>query len=122
MVEILEQTTDTCVVVRFSGKVGGDEYKWFLEAVDSRLKAHEKINLVADLPEFTFYGDFKAFKEDWHFGTHEFHKINRAAFVGDQKWIQVFMKLVEPFSRVEDKRFSAGQIDAACAWACSDEE
>ncbi len=122
MVEILEQTADTCVVARFSSKVTGDEYKLFLEAVDSRLKDHDQINLVADLPEFTFYGDFEAFKEDWHFGIHEYRKIRRAAFVGDQKWIDVFIKLAEPFSRAEDKRFPAGQIDAACAWACSEEE
>jgi hypothetical protein len=50
MVEILEQTADTCVVARFSGKVTGAEYKLFLEAVDSRLKDHDQIDLVADLP------------------------------------------------------------------------
>jgi SpoIIAA-like len=122
MVEILEQTTDSCVVVRFSDKVSGKEYQSFLEVVDSRLRDHEKINLVVDLPEFTFYGDFEAFKEDWHFGTHEYHQIRRVAFIGDQKWIDVFVKLVEPFSRAEDKRFPSGQIEVACTWACSGEK
>jgi len=119
MVEVLEQTTDSCVVARFSGKFTGDEYKAFLDAVDERLAKNEKINMVAVLTEFIFYGDFEALKEDVHFGLHEFRRLNRAAFVGDGKWIKVFMVLAEPFSRAEEKHFAAGELDAACEWACS---
>ncbi len=119
MVEILEQTTDTCVVARFSGKFTGEEYKRFLDAVDERLARHEKINMVAVIPEFTFYGDFESLKEDIHFGTHEFRRMNRAAFVGDHKWIEAFVKLAEPFSRAEEKRFPADGLEEACEWACS---
>jgi len=119
MVEVLDESNDTCVVVRFTGKVTGEEYRKFLDAVDLRLKSNEKINLVADLAEFEFYGDFESFKEDFHFGIHEYRKINRAAFVGDQKWIELAIKLMGPLYRAEDKHFAAGQLADACNWACS---
>ncbi len=120
MIEILDKTTDTCVVARFGGKVSGKEYNMFLDAVDKRLQGRETVNMVADLSGFEFYGDFEAFKEDWHFGTHEYRKVGRAAFVGDQKWIGWFIKMTEHIYRAEEKHFPAGQLEEACAWACRD--
>jgi hypothetical protein len=120
MVEMLGETTDTCVVVRFSEKVTGEEYEQFLDAVDERLKTNEKVNMVADLSEFEFYGDFEAFKEDFHFGAHEYRHVRRAAFVGDQRWITLFVKLMGPLYRAEEKQFPAGRLEEACAWACSE--
>lgn len=122
MVEILESSTDSCVVARFSGKVKGEEYKRFLDAVDERLKSRDEVNMVADLSDFEFYGDFEAFKEDFHFGSHEYRKVRRAALVGDQKWIELFVKLLGPFYRAEEKRFPAGKLDGAVAWADGQDE
>jgi hypothetical protein len=121
MIEILEKSTDTCVVVRFGGKVTGDEYRKFLDAVDDRLKTRDKVCMVADLSQFEFYGDFEAFKEDFHFGVNEYRRIERAAFVGDQKWIGLFVKLTGPLYRATEKHFPAGMLDDACAWACQEQ-
>ncbi len=119
MVEILDKSTPTCVVVRFGGKVTGEEYKKFLEAIDERLERNPLVNMVADLSEFEFYGDFKAFKEDCHFGTHEFRKLNKCAFVGDRKWIDLVVRLMGPLTRAEEKAFGAGKLDEAFEWASS---
>jgi hypothetical protein len=121
MVGILGSSTDSCVVVKFSGKVTGEEYRQFLDAVDERLKANQKINMVAELSEFEFYGDFEAFKEDFHFGVKEYRKVARAAFVGDQRWIEMFIKLLGPLYRAAEKQFSAGRLDEAVAWATAPE-
>lgn len=120
MVEILDITTENCVVARFGGKVTGEEYQKFLDAIDERLKVQEKVNMVADLSEFEFYGDIKAVKEDFHFGVHEYRRVERAAFVGDQKWIGPFIKLSEPFYKAKDKHFPAGQLEEAFTWACGE--
>ena len=40
-----------------------------------------------------------------------------AAFVGDQKWITWFTRLISPLTRAEEKHFPAGQIQAALDWA-----
>lgn len=118
MVEILGSSTEGCVVVRFGGKVSGDEYKEFLEAVDGRLAKLDRVNVVADLTAFEFYGDIESAKEDFHFGSHEFRKVGKAAFVGDQKWIEVFVKLSGPFYKAEEKHFGSGALDEAIKWAC----
>jgi hypothetical protein len=56
---------------------------------------------------------------DMRFGVKEFRKVNKAAFVGDHKWIDLFVKVTEPFYHVEEKRFPTGELDAAFAWAVS---
>lgn len=117
MIEILNQSTESCLATRLSGKVTGAEYQQFLDAVDQRLKAGEKLSLVLVLTGFEFYGDFAAAKKDLKFGLSEYRHIHRAAFVGDQKWIEWFARLVGPFTRAEEKHFADGEFEAAFSWA-----
>jgi hypothetical protein len=118
MLEILSQSTETCLAVHMSGKVTGQEYQQFLDALGERLKAAQQVSLVLELSGFEFYGDFEAAKKDLKFGVGEFKRIHRAAFIGDQKWIEWFARLIGPFTRAEEKHFAAGQLDAAVNWAC----
>lgn len=118
MFEVLDQSTESCLAARFSGKVTGDEYQQFLDAVDERLKTSDKINLALVLTGFEFYGDFAAAKKDLQFGLKEYKHIHRAALVGDQKWIEWFTRLMGPFTRAEEKHYPEDQLDAAISWAC----
>ena len=118
MFEILPQTTDTCLVGHFSGKVSGEDYQHFLTAVDERLKTHGKVNLVVQLTDMEFYSDWDAFKKDWQFAFGAYSKLERAAFVGDQKWIAWFVELTNPLTKAEEKHFAAHQLAQACEWAC----
>jgi hypothetical protein len=122
MIKILEQSTETCLVVSFCGKITGDEYQQFLDAIEERLKTREIINLVCGLEEFDFYGDFESAKKDFKFGFGEYKHIHRLAFVGDQKWITWFTRLIDPFTRVEEKHFPANQFENAFFWASEYEE
>ena len=117
MIEFLPQSTERCLVVHFSGKVTGEDYQQFLDALRERLKTGEKISLVAEFAGFEIYGDFDAAVKDLKFGFGEYKHIHRASFVGDQKWISWFTRLVGPFTRAEEKHFPAGQLEAACSWA-----
>jgi SpoIIAA-like len=119
MIEILDESTETCLVVHFSGKVTGEKYQKFLNAVNDRLATHEKVSLVLELSNFDFYGDFEAARKDFKFGFGDYKKIHRAAFVGDKKWIEWFTCLISPFTRTEEKYFREGQFDEAYAWANS---
>ena len=119
MIEILEPSTPSCLVLRFSGKVIGAEYQQFLDAVQERLQAGSPVSLVVEFAGFEFYGDFEAAMKDFKFGFGEYKHTHRAAFVGDQKWIAWFTRFVGPFTRAEEKHFAAGQIDAAFSWACA---
>jgi SpoIIAA-like len=120
MIEILQQSTEDCLAVHFSGKVNSVDYQQFLEALKERLKTGSPINLVVELSGFEFYGDFEAAKQDARFAFGEYKHIHRAAFVGDQKWIEWFTRLVGPFTRAEEKQFPAGQLGEAFRWASED--
>jgi hypothetical protein len=118
MIEILDQSSDSCLAMHFSGKVAGDEYQQFLDALDKRLGTAEKVSPVLELSGFEFYGDFESAEKDFKFGFGEHKRIHRAAFVGDQKWLEWFTRLIDPFTLAEEKYFPEGQVEAACAWAC----
>jgi SpoIIAA-like len=117
MIEILPQSTEVCLAVHFSGKVTGVEIQQFMDALNERLKTGDQINLVAEFAGFEFYDDFEAAKQDFKFGFGEYKHIHRAAFVGDQKWIVWFTRLVGPFTRAEEKQFPANQLEEALNWA-----
>ena len=119
MIEILDESTETCLVVHFSGKITGDKYQKFLNAVSDRLMAHEKVNLVLELSDCEFYGDFEAARQDFKSGYGDYRRIHRAAFVGNKRWIEWFTELVGPFTRTEEKYFRALQFEDAYAWASS---
>ena len=117
MIEILPLSTESCLVVHFSGKVTGLEYQQFLDSLAERLKTGEPVSLVVELAGFEFYGDFDSVKKDFKFAFGEYKDIHRAAFVGDQKWIAWFTRFIGPFTRAEEEYFPAGQVEAAFDWA-----
>lgn len=119
MINILELSTETCLVVQFSAKLSGSEYQHFLDALDERLEKAATVSLVIEFSEFEFYSDMEAARKDLKFGFGEYRKIKRAAFVGDQKWIEWFTRLVGPFTHAEERPFPAGQIQEAFNWASS---
>lgn len=121
MIEILERSTIDCLAVRFSGKVTGPEYQQFLQAVQGCLERSPKLNLVCELIDFDLYGDLEAAKADIKFGFNDYTNIRRAAFVGDQKWIDWFFRLIGPFTQAEEKYFPTGQTEAAYVWASARE-
>jgi hypothetical protein len=117
LIEILEQSTQSCLAVHFSGKVTGHQYQQFLDALAARLQTGGQVSLVLELTGFEFYGDFEAAKKDFKFGFGEYKHIHRAAFVGDQKWIVWFTRLVGAFTLAEEKHFASDQFDVAFSWA-----
>ena len=119
MIEILEQTTESCLVVHFSGKITGEKYQKFLNALNDRLATHEKVSLVLELSDFEFYGDFEAARKDLKFGFGDYKRIHLAAFVGNKKWIEWITRLIGPFTPTEEKYFREGQFEEAYAWASS---
>jgi hypothetical protein len=109
-------------VVHFSGKITGEKYQKFLNAVNDRLATHEKVSLVVELSDVEFYGDFEAARKDFKFGIGDYKKIPRAAFVGNKKWIEWFTHLIDPLTRTEEKYFRESQFEEAYAWATAQDK
>ena len=88
-----------------------------MDALQERLKTGNQVSMVVEFAGFEFYEDFEAAKQDFKFGFGDYKHIHRVAFVGDQKWILWFTRLVGPFTRAEEKQFPVGQLEEAINWA-----
>jgi SpoIIAA-like len=120
MFEVTDRSTPTCVVVEASGAVSGAEYEVFAERFENAVRDHGTVNLDVNLEGPISYGDLDAFEDDWRFAFKEYRHARRAAFVGDQHVINAVLRIVSPFTRVEEKFFPAGELDAAITWASAD--
>ena len=117
MFEILPESTDTCLGFKVSGKVTSQDYEAFLSKADEAIAEHGKINLVVVFGDFSGYADLDAAKDDWHFGTHQYRHVEKAAFIGEKKWQEWVVKLMDPFTRTEERFFTPDEIDQAWQWA-----
>jgi hypothetical protein len=119
MIEILKESTPVVVVAHFSGKVTGQEYQQFVDAVEERLKATDDLNLVLDLSGLEFYGDFEAAKKDFKFTLGEYKRVRKTALVGDQKWIEWYTRTIGHLTKSDEKHFPVGKTQEAFDWACA---
>lgn len=119
MIEIdRDRSTAGCIVVRCGGSIQGAEYDAFLDEFDKaagRFGGNLSAVFVIESPPS--YGDSDAFKDDLHFGTHEYRELRRAAYVGDVEWVEALVRAFGWLTRTEERVFAASQLDAALAWA-----
>jgi hypothetical protein len=121
MIEILPESTETTIGFKISGKLTGEDYEKLLPKLDQAIEAHGKINLLVLMEDFSGKFEIDAAKADFHFGTHQYRQVEKAAFVGDERWMEWMIKIMDPFtSRVEEKFFQTGQIDEAWTWVKGD--
>ena len=116
MIEYLAASTPTCFVVKFGCKLRGAEYQELIGKVESAFRANGSANIVMVMQELEF-PEWEAIKADAHFGLKDYRHIRRAAFVGDQKWAEWFVKLFGPFTRTEERMFRPEQLNDAVTWA-----
>lgn len=117
MFEILPQSTETCISFKVSGKVTAEDYDAILPKLDEAISEHGKINLLILMDDFKGYGDLEAAKDDFEFGTHQYRQVEKAAFVGEKKWMEWMVKIMDPFTRRTDERFFVlDQLDEAWQW------
>ncbi len=117
MIEILSESTETCIGIKISGKVTVEDYDTLLPVLDEAIDAHGSINLLVLMEDFEGWDRIEAAKADFKFGTHQYRKVEKAAFVSDKKWLEWSVKIMDPFTRrTKEKNFEPDQIDEAWAW------
>jgi hypothetical protein len=117
MIQILPESTDTCIGFKISGKVTAEDYDTLLPKLDEAIAAHGKINLLVLMEDFEGWVGFDAAKADFKFGTHQYRQVEKAAFVSDKKWLEWSVKIMDPFtSRTVEKNFEPDQLEEAWAW------
>ncbi len=122
MIEILSESTKTCIGIKISGKVTAEDYDTLLPVLDEAIDAHGSINLLVLMEDFEGWGGIEAAKADFKFGTHQYRQVEKAAFVSDKKWLEWSVKIMDPFtSRTKEKNFEPDQIEEAWAWVLGED-
>jgi len=116
LIEILPQSTGNCIGFKISGKVSSQDYETLLAKVDEAIAEYDKINLVIVVGDFGGYADLKAAKADWKFGINQYRHVEKAAFIGEKEWLEWVVKLMDPFTRTEERFFTPDQVDEAWRW------
>jgi hypothetical protein len=122
MIQILPESTDTCIGIKISGKVTAKDYDTLLPKLDEAIAAHGSINLLVLMEDFEGWVGIEAAKADFKFGTHQYRKVEKAAFVSDKKWLGWSVKIMDPFtSRTVEKNFEPDQLHEAWAWVLGED-
>ena len=117
MIEVLSESTATCVGFKISGKVSAEDFDVMVPKLDEAISAHGKVNLLMVMGDFEGISGLDAFKADFNFGTHQYRKVDKAAFVGDKKWLNWVVKIMDPFTRrTDEKLFASNQLEEAWQW------
>jgi hypothetical protein len=117
MIEILPQSTESCLGFKVSGKLTAEDYEVLIPQLDQAIAASGKINMLVVMGDFEGWAGLDAAKADFKLGTHQYRQVEKAAFVGDKKWQEWLVKIMDPFTRRTDERFfDLEQLDNAWQW------
>ena len=117
MIEILAESTESCVGFKVRGKVSAEDYDVLLPVLDQAIQEHGRINLLAVMGDLEGWDGLDAAKADFDLGRQQYRQVDRAAFVGEKKWQEWMVKIMDPFTRrTEEKYFPLDELDQAWAW------
>ena len=117
MIEILPQSSETCIGFKLSGKVTAEDYDVLLPRLDEAISAYGKINLLVVMGDFEGWAGLDAAKADFKLGTQQYRQVEKAAFVGEKKWQEWMVKIMDPFTRRTDERFfDLDRLEDAWQW------
>ena len=122
MITILPESTDTSIGFKISGKVTAEDYDVMVPKLDEAISEHGKVNLLMVMGDFEGISGLDTVKADFNFGTHQYRKVDKAAFVVDKKWQEWVVKIMYPLTRRTDERyFSPEELDDAWEWILESE-
>ncbi|MGC9349574.1 MAG: STAS/SEC14 domain-containing protein [Anaerolineae bacterium] len=119
MLTIMEQSTETCLGIKVSGKLKAEDYDKVEPLLSNAIKAHGTVNLVIHIEDFEGYGDTDALRKDLQMAFNEYKDVAKVAIVGTEDWQEWFAKIIDPLTLGTDERFfQPDQTDEAWTWAC----
>lgn len=121
MIEILPESSGSCIGFKVSGKIDVEDNAVLLTKADEAIAKYEKFNLLVLMSDIKGVKGFDAVKADFEFGTQDYRQVEKAAFVGEKKWQEWMIKIMDPSTRRTDERFfELEKLDKAWAWVKGD--
>lgn len=117
MLEIMDRSHGKVLGLRVAGTVSQAEYVPVREAMEEQIAQHGRIRVLVHLESLGAIEPM-ALWEDLKFGLKHMRDFERMAAVGDQPWLEPFVKV---FGSVVPgpggaRTFRPGEVEAAWAW------
>jgi len=113
--EYKEDPDSNIVELVIDGKVTKAEFDDIAAKMEAKIKKHGKIRLLKDIRHYGFI-EFSALWDDIKFGFGHLKDIEKAAAVGDQKWLAFATKMTSPLLKCEVRHFDREHIEDARRW------
>ncbi len=103
------------IEVQITGKLSGEDYKYFVPDLEEVVKQHGKMRILFVMHEFHGW-EPRALWEDIKFDFKHHKDIERLAIVGETKWQEGMSRFCKPFTSAKIKYFDQAQLEEARAW------
>jgi hypothetical protein len=113
----LEQDDDEVGLLAYclEGKATTEQGEEFFGRVQAAHDAGRKVRMYYELIGFPSAEMGVVLEKFKHIGAM-WNAIERMAIVGDQGWLGIYTKLVDPITKPDIRHFKADEKDAALAW------
>lgn len=115
MITIHELAGTNVIELVLDGPVSAQEFNEIVARLEAAIATHGKIRVLELVKELGGVPPSKWW-DDLKFGYRHMRDIERAAIVAEQRWLEVFANLVNPFFAAELKYFKPAEIGKARAW------
>lgn len=109
------QPNDRVVAFKVDGELTTEDMKTLIDRFQSIVDRDERVLLYLDMQGY----------EGWEFGaaTEKLKHIgmlwkafDKYAIVGDTRWMEIWVKIVDPLTPQQIKHFTPDEVDDAWAW------
>jgi hypothetical protein len=114
------QPNDRVVAVKIDGQMTAEDMKAMVDRFQIVVDRGEKALLFIDMTNYDGYELGVATEKLKHIGML-WKAFERYAIVGNRPWMEVWVKIVDPFTPQQIKHFSPEEIDDAWAWLLAQE-
>jgi hypothetical protein len=115
MLEYREIPDTNIVEFTIDGAISAAEFDDVIARFEASIARHGKIRVLEHVRSLGGVPPSKWW-QDVKFGFQHMRDITRAAVVAEEKWIEIFANLVNPFLAAEVRYFKTAQLAQARAW------
>jgi hypothetical protein len=114
------QPDDRVVAVEMKGEMTGEDMKAMVERFQAVLDRGEKALLFIDMTGYEGF-ELGVIGEKFKNIGMLWNALDKYAVVGDKRWMEAWIKIIDPLTSPQIKHFQPEETEAAWAWLLASE-
>jgi len=111
---------DRVVAAEIDGRMTAEDMKALVERLQPIVDRGEKALLYVDMKNYEGYELGVVSEKFKHIGML-WNALDKYAIVGDRRWMEIWIKIVNPITPQQIRHFSLDETDEAWAWLLASE-